>query len=127
MKSKWMVIILVVGGVGGMIWILILMLFGDISAQLYDSLGVEAKVKLNRICELEANYFEKNGLYSIDMEKIGFYQGKDDGSRFTYEIGLADSVGFVARAFAIKDYDQDQQQLIYQVEEDCQIVQISED
>ncbi len=127
MKSKWMMILLIVGAAGGVIWILILMLFGDISAQLYDSLEVEAKVKLNHICDLEKAAFEKNGVYSIDMEAIGFYQGENDGSRFTYEIGLADSVGFVARAFAIKDYDQDQQQLIYQVEQDCNIVQISED
>ena len=127
MKSKWVMILLVVGGVGGIIWILILMLFGDISSQLYDSLGVEAKVKLSHICDLEKAAFERNGVYSMDMESIGFYQGDNDGSRFTYEIGLADSVGFVARAFAIKDYDQDKQQLIYQIAEDCKIVQISED
>ena len=120
-------ILFIVGAVGGIIWILILMLFGDISKQLYDSLAVEAKVKLNYICELEAAEFAKNGRYSADMEAIGFYQGEDDGSRFTYEIGLADSLGFVARAFAIKDYDQDQQQLIYQVEQDCKIVLIQKD
>lgn len=127
MKSKWTVILLVLGATAGIVWVLVLMLFGDISAQLYDSLEAEAKFKLSYLCELQTAEFKRNGKYSTDMEAIGFYQGNDDGSRFTYQIGLADSVGFVARAFATTDYDQDQERLIFQIAEDCNFEKISED
>lgn len=106
---------------------LILMLFGNARTHLYASLDVEAKMKLSYICELETAHKSKTGSFTLNMEEMGFFQGENDGSRFIYEVGLADSLGFVARAFATQDYDQDQVRMIYEVTERCEIVQIQED
>jgi hypothetical protein len=127
MNSKWLWIGFAVAALGGIVWVLLLMLFGNAHDQLYDSLEVEAKMKLSYICELETSHKEKTGTYSKNMEEMGYFQGENDGSRFFYEIGLADSLGFVARAFATKDYDQDEVRMIYEVNETCEIKLIQAD
>lgn len=112
---------------GGMIWVLVVMLFGNIKNEMFESINAEAQVQLSHICDLEQAYFESNKTYTQDLERIGFYQSDDDGSQFIYEIGLADSSRFIARAFARKDYDLDKQQLTWQIKNDCVLQMIEED
>jgi hypothetical protein len=119
MNSKWIWIGLAVLAFGGVIWVLVNMLFGSISDQLYEGINAEAQVQLTRICDLEKDYFEQHKVYEMDLEKIGFYQSDDNGSKFVYEVGLADSNRFIARAFAREDFDQDKLQLTWEIVGDC--------
>jgi hypothetical protein len=127
MNSKWVWIGLAVVALGGVTWILVVMLFGNISDHLYKGLHAEAQVQLTLICDLEHDYFEQNQVYTQDLEAIGFYQSAKDGAKFDYEVGLADSTRFIARAFAREDYDQDKQQLTWEVKTDCTPIMLSED
>lgn len=127
MNSKWIWIGLAMLALGGVVWVLVKMLFGDISDQLYVGINAEAQVQLTQICKLEQDHYATHRVYSMDLEGIGFYQGKDDGSKFIYEVGLADSNRFVARAFCREDYDEDKQQLTWEVKNDCVPRKISED
>jgi hypothetical protein len=127
MNARWIWISLSVVAFGGIIWVMIKMLFGNISNELYEGLNAEAQVQLTQICDLEKVYFERNKVYEADLEKIGFYQSDDDGSKFVYEVGLADSTRFIARAFARDDYDRDRSQLTWEVRPDCVPRKIEED
>ncbi len=119
MNQRWMWIGLSVIAIFGVVWVLVKMLFGSISDELYVGINAEAQVQLTRICDLEKDYFEQHKVYHKDLETIGFYQSDDDGSKFVYEVGLADSSRFIARAFARDDYDQDKVQLTWEVKLDC--------
>ena len=127
MNTKWMWIGLATAGAGLVIFVFVKMLFGDISNHLYEGLHAEAKVQLSRICDLESIHHKKNGRYTADLEEIGYYEDAEDGSKFVYEVGLADSSHFIARAFCKADYNKDKKQLTWEIREDCQPVMISED
>jgi type IV pilus assembly protein PilE len=127
MNSKWIWIGAATVVLGGMIWVLVVMLFGSISNELFDGLNAEAQVQLTHICDLEKSYLEQHGTYEADLETIGFYQSEDDGAKFVYEVGLADSSRFIARAFAREDYDLDKQQLTWEVRPDCVPRKIEDD
>ncbi len=58
MNSKWLWIGSAVVALAGVIWVLVVMLFGNISNQLYDGINAEAQVQLSHICDLEKEYFE---------------------------------------------------------------------
>jgi type IV pilus assembly protein PilE len=128
MNNRWIWIGVAMLALGLIIWVLVTMLFGNVKGHLYDSINAEAQVQLSRICELEGDYKAAKGTYTQDLEGIGFYQGENDGSKFVYEVGIADSGRFVARAFAVEDYDRDQVQLTWEISSsDCIPRQLEED
>ena len=127
MNSKWILVAAAAVALTGVTWVLVTMLFGNINDELYTGINAEAQVQLSRICDLEKEYFAKHQVYQADLDSIGFYQGGDDGSKFVYEVGLADSSRFIARAFCREDYDADKQQLTWEVQKDCLPRMISAD
>jgi hypothetical protein len=127
MNSKWIWIGLATVAAALIVWVFVRLLFGNISDHLYEGLHAEAQVQLNRICELQQQYHQKHQVYTQDLEAMGFYEDPEDGSKFVYEVGLADSSHFIARAFCKKDYDRDQNQLTWEVREDCKAKMVSED
>lgn len=127
MDSKWIWIGLATVAAGLIVYVFVRLLFGNISDQMYVGMHAEAKVKLSHLCKLEKRHFEQHRVYSQDLEAIGFYEDPDDGSKFVYEVGFADSSRFVARAFCKEDYDQDRQQLTWEINESCEPVMLSAD
>jgi hypothetical protein len=127
MNSKWIWIGSAVVAAALIVWVFVKLLFGNIADHLYEGLHAEAKVQLTHICELEEQYHQKNKVYTQDLQKMGFYEDSEDGSKFVYEIGLADSTRFIARAFCKEDYDRDQDQLTWEIREDCVPKLVSED
>ena len=127
MDSKWIWIGLATAAAGLIIYVFVRMLFGSISDQMYDGMHAEAKVQLSHICNLEKDYHQKHHTYTTDMKAIGFVEDLEDGSKFLYEVGLADSNRFIARAFCKEDYDQDKQQLTWEIKETCEPVMLSAD
>ena len=108
-------------------FVFVKMLFGSINDQLYEGINAEAKVQLSHICDLGAHYHTDHGTYSMDLKAIGFYEDDQDGSKFVYEVGWADSSHFIARAFCKSDYGDDKEQLTWEIKENCEPVMISED
>lgn len=127
MDSKWIWIGLATVAAALIVWVFVKLLFGNISDHLYKGLHAEANVQLSRICELEGNYHQTHRVYTSNLDSIGFYEDSEDGSKFIYEVGLADSNRFIARAFCKEDYDRDKDQLTWEIREDCKPVMISED
>ncbi len=127
MDSKWIWIGIATVAVGLIIFVFVKMLFGNISEQMYVGMHAEAKVQLSHICDLEKKYHQNHQTYTTDLELIGFYEDMEDGSKFVYEVGLADSTRFIARAFCKDDYDQDKQQLTWEIKETCEPVMLSAD
>ncbi len=127
MNSKWILIGAAAIALSAVTWVLVTMLFGNIKDELYTGINAEAQVQLSRICDLEKEYFAKHQVYHAELDTIGFFQGGDDGSKFVYEVGLADSNRFIARAFCRDDYDADKQQLTWEVQLDCVPRMISAD
>lgn len=127
MDSKWIWISFATLAAGLIVWVFVKLLFGNISDHLYVGMHAEAKVQLSHICDLEKDYHQKHLQYTMDFDSIGFYEDANDGSKFVYEIGLADSNHFIARAFCKEDYDKDKQQLTWEIQETCEPVMISED
>jgi hypothetical protein len=84
-------------------------------------------MQLSHICDLEQAHRQAHGSFTKDLAKIGFYQDKEDGNKFIYEVGLADSNRFLARAFAKTDFDKDKEQLVWETNEGCVLRKISDD
>lgn len=127
MDSKWIWIGLATVAAGLIVFVFVKMLFGSINDQLYEGINAEAKVQLSHLCDLEHHYHETHGQYSQDLKALGFDEDPNDGSKFVYEVGSADSSHFVARAFCKSDYDQDKEQLTWEVKEDCVPALVSAD
>ena len=127
MDSRWIWISLATLAAGLIVFVFVKMLFGSISDQLYVGMHAEAKVQLSHLCDLEKRYHDAHQAYTQDLEAVGFYEDANDGTKFVYEVGLADSNRFIARAFCKEDYDQDKQQLTWEIKENCELVMVSED
>ncbi|MFM2376207.1 MAG: hypothetical protein RLZZ165_1304 [Bacteroidota bacterium] len=127
MDSKWIWVGLATVATGLVVWVFVKMLFGDIREHLYGGLNAEAKVQLSHLCDLEKDYYSLHRTYSMSLDSIGFIEDSEDGSKFVYEVGFADSSRFIARAFCKADYDKDRQQLSWEIRESCTPVMISED
>jgi type IV pilus assembly protein PilE len=111
----------------GIAYVLYLVMNPHTTDRLREEWQVEAKATLNYVCNLQATHFEAHGVYSMDLEKLGFMQQEGDGASFWVEIGRADSVEFIARAIAIKDFDRDGQMNMWEIRKDCKLVEIVED
>ena len=73
--------------------------------------SLEAQKQLKHVHSLQRIYFYEYAAFSDDLQKIDFEQEKaQDGSdknNYTIEIVNASNTSFLARATAIKDFDQD--------------------
>lgn len=111
----------------GIAYVLYLVMNPHTMDRLREEWQVEAKAQLNYVCNLQANHFQEHGVYTMDLDKLGFMQQDGDGSSFWIEIGRADSVEFIARAVAVKDFDRDGQMNIWEIRKDCKLEEIVED
>ena len=87
---------------------------------------VEAKYQLSYICNLEKAYFEKNNKYSTDLETLGFFQ-EEGSADFWVEVVGADSSDFLARAYAMRDFDNDGELNVWETQKNCLPREIVED
>lgn len=85
----------------------------------------EAKMMLSQLHSLEENYYHENDVYSSNLDEIGFEQEtlKTEGGRARYKIKIekADTIGFIAIAESVIDFDKDGVFSIWEVKEDGNI------
>lgn len=74
--------------------------------------SVEAQKQLQYLASLELTYYQTKGRYSNNLAELGFtppktVQVENGTSKYIYEIVRADQSGFLARATAVVDFDND--------------------
>lgn len=111
----------------GVAYVLYLVMNPHTMDRLREEWQVEAKAQLNYVCNLQQSHFQQYGVYSMDLDELGFMQQEGDGASFWIEIGRADSVEFIARAVAVRDFDRDGKMNIWEIRKDCKLVEIAED
>ncbi|MEM0998353.1 MAG: hypothetical protein AAGN35_14930 [Bacteroidota bacterium] len=125
--QKWIKLALGLTAAFGVAWVLYLNFNPRIMDRLRDEWEVEAKAQLKYVCNLQNAHREATGAYTMSLDELGFMQQEGDGSQFWIEIGLADSTRFIARAVAVRDFDRDGTMNIWEVREDCELTEITED
>ena len=94
---------------------------------------MEAKQGLKHIHTLEKTHFYEFSKYSADLTRIGFEQeklvteGEDGKANYLFEVVIADTKSFVARAKAVVDFDGDGEFNVWEVDEKNNIVEIVKD
>lgn len=111
--------------------IMVFMLFRILDPNAIDELReqwqVEAKYQLSYVCNLQENYFEEKGTYARTLDDLGFFQAEDSKADFWIEMTDADSSNFLARAYAMLDFDNDGALNVWEIQKECQPREIVED
>lgn len=93
--------------------------------------ATEAKMQLKHLYSLQKSYFYEFSKYSGSAEEVGFEQEKlttEGGSaNYTIEIVSASPSGFVARATAVVDFDQDGTINVWEINEKNELKEITKD
>jgi type IV pilus assembly protein PilE len=93
--------------------------------------AVEAKMQLAHIHSLEKAHFWANSKYSGDLKEIGFEQemliSEGGSANYRIEITEYDAKGFVARAIAVVDFDQDGSYNVWEINEKKQLTETQPD
>lgn len=91
----------------------------------------EAQMNLKQVLTLEQAFQYEHDVYSTDLPAIGFEQNPlvTDGGNARYRISVerADQDGFIAVATSVVDFDKDGTFNVWQVDQNGQITQRTED
>ena len=91
----------------------------------------EAKEQLAYLHTLQYTYFLEHAKYAESLKEAGFEQQKlsTEGGSANYRIEMMQSsaTGFMAQATAIVDFDQDGNINVWQINQDKQLEEITED
>ena len=93
--------------------------------------STEAQLQLGHLYSLEQNYFYMHSMYSADLDEIGFEQEKlvSEGGSANYliEIVEASASGFIARATAVVDFDQDGNFNTWEIDQQKKLTEVTRD
>lgn len=102
--TELMVVLVIIG----ILMLVALPVFDGIFGEAY---SIEAKNQLKFLHSRQQTYYQKKFKYADDLKVIGFVQPKtianDGDARYHYEISQANSAGYLAKATAIADFDND--------------------
>lgn len=103
--TEVMVVLVIIG-------ILMLIALPSMTGLFGQAHALEAQKQLQYLANLEETYYQTKGRYSNDLAELGFTPPKtvqvDGGdAKYIYEIVKADNTGFIARATAVVDFDND--------------------
>lgn len=113
------------------IGILVLIALPDHTSVITKAKAVEAKMQLAHVHSLQKAHFWANSKYSGDLDEIGFDQEElsSEGGSANYRIEIIEysSKGFIARAIAVVDFDQDGTYNIWEMNEQKQLSETQRD
>lgn len=119
-----------------LIWVVVasviaLMIVTNFDSTVSSTKAMEAKNQLNHLHALEKTYYYINSKYSTDLDEIGYEHAKltTEGGNANYQIEIisASPSGFVARATAVVDFDNDGAINVWEVDQDKNIKEITKD
>lgn len=122
--TELMVVLVIIG----ILMLVALPVFDDLFGDAY---SVEAQNQLKYLQSRQQTFYQKNFRYAESLTEIGFTQPKtlyeEGDARYNYEITKASKTGFIARAIAIADFDQDGNVNIWEIDQDGQLKEIISD
>ncbi len=95
--------------------------------------STEAKLQLEHLAQLEKNYFLENSKYSEEFSQLAFQQEElvtqSEFGRANYQIEIlhADAKGFKARATSVVDFDGDGSYNIWEIDQNFNLREITQD
>lgn len=115
------------------IGILVLLALPNLMPLITKAKTTEAKLQLEHLAKLQQGYFFEHSKYSTDIAEIGFVQdrlsgdGKDGKANYKVEIVSANNNAFVAKATAVADFDGDGVYNVWQIDQDKNLKEITQD
>lgn len=122
--TELMVVLVIIG----ILMLIALPIFDDLFADTY---SIEAQNQLKYLQSRQQTFYQKNFRYSEDFIEIGFTAPKtlqeSGDARYRYEVTQAGNSGFIARATAIADFDNDGNINVWEINQDGQLREIVSD
>jgi type IV pilus assembly protein PilE len=124
--SELLVVLVIVG-------ILVLLALPSLMPLISRTRSLEAKQMLKHLQTLEKMYFFENAKYSTDLRALGFEQqklvtdGEDGKANYKIEVFSATNGGFKARATSVTDFDKDGQFNVWEIDQDMNLKEVTED
>ena len=113
------------------IGILVLIALPKLMPLISKAKSTEAQLQLGHVYNLEQNYFYLQSRYSANLDEIGFEQEKlvtENGSaNYLIEIVEATPSGFIARATAVVDFDQDGNFNTWEINQEKKLTEVTRD
>ena len=115
------------------IGILILLALPNLMPLITKAKYTEAKLQLEHVYTLEKSHFFENSKYSNDLNAIGFEQeGLNSESvsgkaNYLIEISQYTTTRFVARATAVVDFDGDGVYNVWEIDQDKNLKEVTQD
>jgi type IV pilus assembly protein PilE len=115
------------------IGILVLLALPNLMPLITKAKTTEAKLQLEHLAKLEQTYFYEHSKYSTDLAELGFIQeklssdGKDGKANYKIEITSATNNTFTAKATAVADFDGDGIFNVWQIDQDKNLKEITQD
>jgi type IV pilus assembly protein PilE len=122
--NELLVVLIIIG-------ILILLALPNLLPLISKAKSVEAQMQLSHLHMMEKGYFYTNSKYSDNLEEIGFEPQKtvEEGGNANYSIEVVQvsSSGFIARATAIMDFDNDGIFNVWEIDQDKNLKEVTRD
>ena len=122
--SEMLFVIIIIG-------ILVLIALPDHSSVISKAKAVEAKMQFTHVHALQKAHFWSHSRYSSDLDEIGFEQETlvTNGGSANYRIEIAQSneKGFIVKAIAVVDFDQDGNINVWEINEQKQLTETQRD
>ena len=122
--TELMVVLVIIG-------ILIMIALPVFDGLFSEAYSVEAQNQLKYLQSRQQNYYQKHFNYSSSFQEIGFTPpvtlNNNGDSRYNYEIVQAGRSGFIGRATAIADFDNDGNINVWEINEKGEIKEITPD
>lgn len=123
--SELLVVLVIIG-------ILVLLALPSLMPLITKTRSLEAKQMLKHLQTLEKIYFFEHSKYTNDLKTIGFEQETlvtepEGKANYKIEIISANSNSFLARATSVTDFDKDGKFNIWEIDQDMNLVEVSED
>lgn len=122
--TELMVVLVIIG----ILMLIALPIFDDLFADTY---SIEAQNQLKYLQSRQQTFYQKNFRYTADFIELGFTAPKtlqeSGDARYQYEVVQAGNTGFVAKATAIADFDNDGDINVWEINQDGQLREITPD
>ena len=112
--TELMVVLVIIG----ILMLVALPVFDDLFGDAY---SVEAQNQLKYLQSRQQTFYQKNFRYSSDFSEIGYTSPQtlheNGDARYHYEVVQANQSGFIARATAIADFDNDGSVNVWEIDQ----------
>ena len=122
--TELMVVLVIIG----VLMLIALPVFDDLFGDAY---AIEAQNQLKYLQSRQQTFYQKHFKYAADLNEIGYTAPKtlkeNGDARYYYTIDQASENGFIARATAIADFDNDGTINIWEINQEGTLTEVTPD